>query len=150
MAPEYAMEGIYSIKSDVFSFGVLLLEIVSGKRNYGFHLPRRPPSLLAYAWELWSEEKELELVDPLIVESCSKVELSRCVHVGLLCVQEDPTERPTMASVVVMLLGNESLVLPQPHQSAFFGGRVACQPDQLILSYDILRGNSNVSSCATS
>lgn len=37
MSPEYAMEGIFSIKSDVFSFGVLLLEIISGKKNTGFY-----------------------------------------------------------------------------------------------------------------
>ena len=48
MAPEYAMEGVYSIKSDVFSFGVLLLEIITGKRNAGFHQSKRAPSLLAY------------------------------------------------------------------------------------------------------
>lgn len=48
MAPEYAMEGIYSVKSDVFSFGVVLLEILSGKKNSGFHLTRFAPSLLAY------------------------------------------------------------------------------------------------------
>ena len=48
MAPEYAMGGIYSIKSDVFSFGVLLLEIISGKGNAGFHQSKRASSLLAY------------------------------------------------------------------------------------------------------
>ena len=45
MAPEYAMERLYSIKSDVFSFGVLLLEIITGKRNAGFHQSKRAPSL---------------------------------------------------------------------------------------------------------
>ncbi|KAG6641592.1 hypothetical protein CIPAW_09G084900 [Carya illinoinensis] len=49
MAPEYAMDGLYSIKSDVFSFGILLIEIMSGIRNAGFHRPKRAPSLLAYA-----------------------------------------------------------------------------------------------------
>ena len=48
MAPEYAMEGLYSIKSDVFSFGVLLLEIITGRRNNGFHHSKHAPSLLAY------------------------------------------------------------------------------------------------------
>lgn len=47
MAPEYAMEGLYSIKSDVFSFGVLLLEIITGKKNSGFK-SKRASSLLAY------------------------------------------------------------------------------------------------------
>lgn len=48
MAPEYAMEGLFSIKSDVFSFGVLLLEIISGKKNNGFHLAERGESLLTF------------------------------------------------------------------------------------------------------
>lgn len=48
MAPEYAMEGLFSIKSDVFSFGVILLEIISGKKNSGFHLTLQAQTLLAY------------------------------------------------------------------------------------------------------
>ncbi|KAK8282711.1 hypothetical protein V6Z12_D08G045500 [Gossypium hirsutum] len=48
MAPEYAMEGLFSVKSDVFSFGVLLLEIISGKRNNGFHLSECGESLLTF------------------------------------------------------------------------------------------------------
>jgi len=48
MAPEYAMEGLYSVKSDVFSFGVLLLELICGKRNGGFYLAEHGQSLLVY------------------------------------------------------------------------------------------------------
>jgi len=48
MAPEYAMEGLFSVKSDVFSFGVLLLEIISGKRNSKFYLSDKGQSLLVY------------------------------------------------------------------------------------------------------
>ena len=48
MAPEYAMEGLFSTKSDIFSFGVLTLEIISGKRNTGFYLSEHGLSLLAY------------------------------------------------------------------------------------------------------
>ena len=48
MAPEYAMSGIFSIKSDVFSFGVILLEIISGQKNSGFYLTNQAPTLLAH------------------------------------------------------------------------------------------------------
>ena len=53
IAPEYAMEGIFSVKSDAFSFGVILLEIISGKRNSGFHLTQLAPTLLAYVSSLY-------------------------------------------------------------------------------------------------
>ncbi|KAJ7946234.1 Cysteine-rich receptor-like kinase [Quillaja saponaria] len=96
MAPEYAMEGLYSIKSDVFGFGVLLLEIITGRRNAGFYHSKQAPSLLAYAWQLWNEEKRLELMDPLLTDSCCLDEFMKCMHIGLLCVQENSYDRPTM------------------------------------------------------
>ncbi|XP_030970738.1 cysteine-rich receptor-like protein kinase 10 [Quercus lobata] len=122
MAPEYAMEGIYSIKSDVFSFGVLLLEIISGKGNAGFHQSKRASSLLAYAWKLWNEGKALELMDPLLIDSFNRDEFLRYVHIGLLCVQEDASDRPTMSAVVVMLK-SETVSLSPPERPAFSMGR---------------------------
>nr|XP_011459947.1 PREDICTED: cysteine-rich receptor-like protein kinase 25 [Fragaria vesca subsp. vesca] len=118
MAPEYAMEGLYSVKSDVYSFGVLLLEIITGRRNTGFHLIKRAPSLIAYAWKLWDEGKGLELIDPLLVGSCDPEEFLRYLHIGLLCVQEDANDRPTMSSAVVMLK-SETVSLTQPAKPAF-------------------------------
>ncbi|KAM3701569.1 hypothetical protein ACB094_05G183000 [Castanea mollissima] len=122
MAPEYAMNGLYSIKSDVYSFGVLLLEIITGIRNAGFHQSKRAPSLLAYAWKLWNEGKGLELMDPLLTNSCSSDEFLRYIHIGLLCVQEDAYYRPTMLSVVQMLKG-QTVTLCQPERPAFSVGR---------------------------
>uniref|UniRef100_A0A2C9U7Y4 non-specific serine/threonine protein kinase n=2 Tax=Manihot esculenta TaxID=3983 RepID=A0A2C9U7Y4_MANES len=123
MAPEYAMAGQFSVKSDVFSFGVIVLEIISGKRSSGFYFTEHAETLLAYAWHLWNEGKELEFVDPLLMETCSTEQVVKCIHVGLLCVQEDPSDRPTMSSVVV-LLGDETIALPQPKQPAFSVGRI--------------------------
>ncbi|CAL5408434.1 unnamed protein product [Camellia sinensis] len=81
MVPEYAMEGQFSIKSDVFSFGVLLLEMISGKKNSGFYVYENGHNLLTFAWKLWSEGKELELMDPLLVQSCVTAEVSKCIHI---------------------------------------------------------------------
>ncbi|CAB4283321.1 unnamed protein product [Prunus armeniaca] len=124
MAPEYAMEGLYSVKSDVFAFGVLLIEIITGRRNAGFHLIRRVPSLIAYAWQLWNEGNGLELMDPLLVDSCDADEFLRYLHIGLLCVQEDADDRPTMSYVVVMLK-SETVTLSPPEKPAFSTGRFA-------------------------
>ncbi|KAL3740642.1 hypothetical protein ACJRO7_021850 [Eucalyptus globulus] len=129
MAPEYAMGGLFSVKSDVFSFGVILLEIISGKRNSGFYLTEQAQTLLAYAWKLWTEGKELELVDPSLAESGQAAEIVRCIHVGLLCVQEDPEDRPTMSEVVT-LLGGQKGTPPQPKKPAFWVGRAAQELDQ--------------------
>ncbi|KAK7259657.1 hypothetical protein RIF29_25269 [Crotalaria pallida] len=122
MAPEYAMEGLYSVKSDVFSFGVLLLEIICGKRNSGFYLSEHGQSLLLYSWRLLSEGKGLELLDPILGETYIASEVMKCIHIGLLCVQEDAIDRPTMSSVVVML-ASDTMALPNPKHPAFSVGK---------------------------
>ncbi|KAL5995474.1 hypothetical protein ACLOJK_025536 [Asimina triloba] len=129
MAPEYAMAGLFSVKSDVYSFGVLLLEIVSGKRNNSFHFHGNSQSLLTYAWKLWCEGNWLELIDPLITETCPVNEALKCIHIGLLCVQEDAADRPTMSSVLHML-ASDWMVLPQPTQPGFFVGRAVAYPNK--------------------
>ncbi|WOG90023.1 hypothetical protein DCAR_0209264 [Daucus carota subsp. sativus] len=126
MSPEYAMEGTFSVKSDVFSFGVLVLEIVSGRRNNSFYNIDRPLNLIGYAWELWKGGHVSDLKDPTLKAKGVDVEkqLSRTIHIGLLCVQESAEDRPDMSSVVSML-GNENIPLPIPKQPAFFTGRNA-------------------------
>ncbi|KAG6651687.1 hypothetical protein CIPAW_06G130000 [Carya illinoinensis] len=121
MSPEYAMEGLYSIKSDVFSFGVLLLEIVSGKKNTGFY-NHGSLNLLRYAWELWRDDQSLELMDSTMGYPTSTSTLVRYINIGLLCVQENPADRPSMLDVVSMI-SNEHVPLLTPKQPAFTAGR---------------------------
>ncbi|KAK4420701.1 G-type lectin S-receptor-like serine/threonine-protein kinase [Sesamum alatum] len=119
MAPEYAIHGKFSAKSDVFSMGVLLLEIVSGKRNRGFKYSNHHHSLLGHAWLLWQENKDLELMDECLHDTFVESQVKRCIQVGLLCVQRFPEDRPDMSSVLFML-GSEEAVLPQPTEPGFF------------------------------
>ncbi|XP_031131781.1 receptor-like serine/threonine-protein kinase SD1-7 [Ipomoea triloba] len=118
MSPEYVMDGCFSEKSDVFSFGVMIMEIVSGKRNNGFYNPDRVSNLLGYAWDLWIEGKISDLIDQTMDKMISVIEATRYIQVGLLCVQDSATDRPTMTDVVSML-GNESTILPIPKQPGF-------------------------------
>ncbi|XP_070007834.1 G-type lectin S-receptor-like serine/threonine-protein kinase SD1-1 [Nicotiana sylvestris] len=118
MSPEYTADGKYSVKSDVFSIGVIILEIISGRRNRKFRHLEHHHNLLGHAWLLWNEGKALELMDERLEESFSESQVLRCIQVGLLCVQKLPEDRPTIASVVFWL-ENEGLVLPQPKQPVF-------------------------------
>uniref|UniRef100_A0A453D306 Protein kinase domain-containing protein n=1 Tax=Aegilops tauschii subsp. strangulata TaxID=200361 RepID=A0A453D306_AEGTS len=119
MSPEYVMGGAFSVKSDTYSFGVLLLEIVSGLKITSSQLVENFVSLTTYAWRLWADGKATELVHSSFAESYSLHEVVRCIQVGLLCVQDRPDDRPLMSSVTFML-ENESALLPAPKQPAFF------------------------------
>ncbi|XP_061979077.1 cysteine-rich receptor-like protein kinase 10 isoform X2 [Populus nigra] len=127
MAPEYAMHGRFSVKSDVFSFGVLILEIVSGQKNKCFRNGETVEDLLSYAWRNWREGTGLNVIDPAL-STGSRTEMTRCIHIGLLCVQENIADRPTMASIVLML-SSYSLTLPVPSQPAFFMNSSTYQSD---------------------
>ncbi|XP_076936444.1 G-type lectin S-receptor-like serine/threonine-protein kinase At4g27290 [Bidens hawaiensis] len=118
MSPEYALDGIFSIKSDVFSFGVLVLEIVSGKRNRGFVPSYNEHNFLEHVWSLYNEGRSMDLVDSSCAGSCHSTEVIRSIKVGLLCVQHNAGDRPNM-SYVIQMLGDEGEP-PQPKQPLFF------------------------------
>ncbi|KAJ9671908.1 hypothetical protein PVL29_025526 [Vitis rotundifolia] len=121
MSPEYASEGLYSTKSDVFSFGVLVLEIISGKRNRGFNNPDHDLNLLGHAWTLFTEDRSSEFIDASMGNTCNLSEVLRSINLGLLCVQRFPEDRPSMHSVVLMLSSEGAL--PQPKEPCFFTDR---------------------------
>ncbi|XP_045826098.1 receptor-like serine/threonine-protein kinase SD1-8 isoform X2 [Trifolium pratense] len=128
MSPEYAMDGIFSVKSDVFSFGVLVMEIISGKKNRGFYSANKELNLLGHSWKLWKEGNALELIDSSIDNSYSHSEVLRCIQVGLLCVQERAEDRPTMSSVVLML-SSETATIAEPKNPGFCLGSTPIETD---------------------
>uniref|UniRef100_M1BNV8 Receptor-like serine/threonine-protein kinase n=1 Tax=Solanum tuberosum TaxID=4113 RepID=M1BNV8_SOLTU len=118
LSPEYALHGKYSVKSDVFSFGILVLEIVSGKSNRKFSHPDHNLNLLGHAWKLYIQGRSIELLDECLGDSCSTSEVVRSISVGLLCVQQCPEDRLSMSSAVLML--NNEGVLPLAKQPGFY------------------------------
>ncbi|XP_029126507.1 cysteine-rich receptor-like protein kinase 29 isoform X2 [Cajanus cajan] len=118
MAPEYARHGKLSTKLDVFSFGVIILEIVSGLKNGGFQNGENVEHLLSFAWKNWKKGTAANIIDPTL-NNALRDEIVRCIHIGLLCVQEKVSDRPTMASVVLML-DRHSVALPVPLKPAYF------------------------------
>uniref|UniRef100_A0ACD5UG72 Uncharacterized protein n=1 Tax=Avena sativa TaxID=4498 RepID=A0ACD5UG72_AVESA len=108
-APEYVRGGDMTLKCDVYSFGVILLETLSGERNGALQ------RLLAHAWELWEQNRIVEFLDTTMVplaefEQELLCELKRCIQIGLLCVQETPSDRPTMSAIVAMLTSTTSKI----------------------------------------
>ncbi|KAM2905738.1 hypothetical protein COP2_005315 [Malus domestica] len=95
MAPEYAIHGLFSVKSDVYSLGVLILEIVTGKKNTNFYNSDNGEYLLSHVWRHWRDGTPLELLD------------------------EDPDQRPKMQKILLML-SSYSLSMPSPQKPAFF------------------------------
>ncbi|WVZ78798.1 hypothetical protein U9M48_026450 [Paspalum notatum var. saurae] len=118
MAPEYASRGLYSVKTDVFSFGVLALVTISGRKN--IILEKQGDTvgnLVRDAWRLWNDGRLHELVDPMVISDGHELaEIVHCAQVALLCAQEDPTDRPTMSEVVAMLNLHTVRLLPSPKQ----------------------------------
>ncbi|XP_076892546.1 G-type lectin S-receptor-like serine/threonine-protein kinase At4g27290 [Bidens hawaiensis] len=140
MAPEYAAgDGIFSIKSDVYSFGVLILEIVSGEKNRGFVHKEHSNNLIGHAWGLQSEGKSLQLVAKCLGESINVSQVLRSIHVGLLCVQRQPEDRPTMTSVILMLGGESPLA--SPNEPGFYVGKAKQDDAQSSSSYGTSSNN---------
>ncbi|KAL7170907.1 hypothetical protein ACSBR2_035713 [Camellia fascicularis] len=89
--PKYVMYGQFSIKSDVFSFGILVLEIISGQKNNYFQKAENAEDLLTYTWKNWKDGRASNVIDPTILKASSNCvqDIMRCIHIGLLCAQEN-------------------------------------------------------------
>ncbi|CAH8321075.1 unnamed protein product [Eruca vesicaria subsp. sativa] len=117
MSPEYAWTGMFSEKSDIYAFGVLQLEIISGMKISSFNCGGQGKTLLEYAWESWLETGGVDLLDQAIASSCSPDEVARCVQISLLCIQQQAVDRPNIAQVVSMITTTTDL--PRPQQPVF-------------------------------
>ncbi|KAJ3670314.1 hypothetical protein LUZ60_010638 [Juncus effusus] len=106
MAPEM-LGGTVSTKADIFSFGVIIMEIVTGRLSTSF-----PTGIVNHVAKYWMANKELELIDPKIKENANKEELVRFIVIALLCVQQDQDKRPEMRNINVML-NSKTTLLPQ-------------------------------------
>ncbi|KAL0009152.1 hypothetical protein SO802_010654 [Lithocarpus litseifolius] len=105
LAPEYAMRGHLTEKADVFAFGVVALELVSGRPNSDSSLEEEKIYLLEWAWQLHENHREVDLADSNLSEF-NEEEVKRLIGVSLLCTQASPTLRPSMSRVVAMLSGD--------------------------------------------
>ncbi|CAL1393883.1 unnamed protein product [Linum trigynum] len=116
MPPEYVKNGQFSTVSDVYSFGILVLEIISGER---ITTPRNYSNLQSDAWEHWVDGKALNLLDKTLGLKYPRHEVLKCIHIGLLCVQKSASKRPKMSSIILMLSSNTSN-FSSPRKPAFY------------------------------
>ncbi|XP_061353840.1 cysteine-rich receptor-like protein kinase 44 [Gastrolobium bilobum] len=140
MAPEYVRQGQFSVKSDVFSFGVLVLEIVTGQKNSGFRNGEDVEDLISFAWKNWRKGTASNIIDPTLNDALRN-EIIRCIHIGLLCVQERVANRPKLASVVLML-DSYSSSLPVPLQPAFCMEDTCLSDIQISVCSSVATGSS--------
>ncbi|CAI9775126.1 unnamed protein product [Fraxinus pennsylvanica] len=122
MAPEYLMHGDLSLKVDVFSFGVVVLELISGQKNLTFNRDPNSRNLLEWVYRLYKQGRSLEIVDHTLTPSTIPDEIAMCIQLGLLCTQADPALRPNMKQVV-LILSKKPSTLEEPTRPGFPGSR---------------------------
>ncbi|XP_031105514.1 cold-responsive protein kinase 1-like [Ipomoea triloba] len=109
LAPEYVIRSQLTRKADIYSFEILLLEIVSGRSNTNKRLPIDDQYLLETAWRFYQKGEPVELVDISLGENFNVDEACRYIKIALLCTHFMPNSRPSMSSVVKMLTGEEDV-----------------------------------------
>ncbi|KAL6329967.1 hypothetical protein AAG906_039882 [Vitis piasezkii] len=101
-------------------FGILVLEVVAGRKNSGFH---NSVNLQNLAWQHWANGTALDLVDPRLGDQWPRHEVLECIQTGLLCIQEVAADRPSMSEIVLML-SSHTITTPVPlHPPVLAGSR---------------------------
>nr|XP_043629806.1 cold-responsive protein kinase 1-like [Erigeron canadensis] len=122
-APEYAIRGELSEKADIYSFGVLVLEIISCRKNTNLNMPSEMQYLPEYAWKLYERSKMIDLVDPRMRNTgFVEKDVMQTIHVALLCLQANANTRPPMSEVVAMLTWKVEMV-KSPSKPTFLDRR---------------------------
>lgn len=120
-APEYAIRGELSVKADIYSFGVLVLEIISCRKNTDLTLPTEMQYLPEYAWKLYERSKTVDIVDPrLWADGTTEKDVLQVINLALLCLQQYPSLRPPMSEIVAMLMSKAQMV-GTPVRPTFLG-----------------------------
>lgn len=121
MAPEYLMFGQLSTKADVFSFGMVILEVVSGRRSSKYIFEADANDVLEWAWKLHKRNQTLDMMDHSLAETAITDQVALCIHIALLCTQADPKLRPDMSRLVIILSKKKNTYLEQPTKPGFPG-----------------------------
>ncbi|GLJ34080.1 hypothetical protein SUGI_0685130 [Cryptomeria japonica] len=123
IAPEYALRGQLTEKVDVYSYGILVLEIVSGRKGMDSALPE---FLLEWAWNLYDKNEAFSVVDPRLIEEereLNREEILKIIQIAFLCTQGAPELRPSLMSKVVSMLTSNTQILAQPNRPAFIDNK---------------------------
>ncbi|XWS42428.1 hypothetical protein CRYUN_Cryun16bG0013400 [Craigia yunnanensis] len=107
LAPEYASTGKLTTKSDVYSYGVVLLQLLTGRVPVDIKRPPGEHVLVSWAKPLLDENDIKELVDPSLGDDYDAEEADRMVLTASLCIEQSPILRPQMSQVVILLRGDE-------------------------------------------
>ncbi|KAB8108196.1 hypothetical protein EE612_043632 [Oryza sativa] len=134
IAPEYLRGGILSTKVDVYAYGVILLEIITGRRSC---IPCLKDDeyvhLTEYAWDLWRTGRSAELLDAALRNEARIAEITSCIQIALLCVQKDPADRPSMLDVLAILRDEKIVAAPKKPGDLLLGDETSVESGDLLL-----------------
>ncbi|KAL5540095.1 hypothetical protein UlMin_043166 [Ulmus minor] len=143
MAPEYIVRGKLTEKADVYSFGVLFIEVICGRKNNS--CSQDSFSILEMVWNHYGSGRICDAVDPRLEGNFQLEEASRLFQIGLLCVQASAELRPAMSMVVKMLTDNHQII-PQPTQPPFLNTSIEIKRGTSSTEYNSQQGSNTQSS----